>query len=72
VTKTSVARPNTPPPDSARAAALRELARIAAAVERIERRLECQDRRLDEFFRVYLNARFPYGKPTDRWGRYGA
>jgi hypothetical protein len=22
-----------------------------------------------EFARVYLAAKFPYGKPTDRWGR---
>ena len=23
----------------------------------------------DEFARVFLDARFPYGRPTDRWGR---
>jgi hypothetical protein len=27
--------------------------------------------RLDEFARVYLEARFPYGKPVDRWRRRG-
>lgn len=26
-------------------------------------------RRFDEFAGAFLNARFPYGKPTDRWGR---
>lgn len=32
----------------------------------------CSLRRVfDDFARVYLNARFPYGKPTDRWGRRG-
>ena len=24
---------------------------------------------LDEAYGAYLNARFPYGRPTDRWGR---
>jgi hypothetical protein len=24
---------------------------------------------LDEFSGVFLSAKFPYGKPTDRWGR---
>jgi hypothetical protein len=26
-------------------------------------------RRLDEFFGVFLNAKYPYGRPTDRWRR---
>ena len=30
-----------------------------------------QNRLLDEFFRVYLNARFPHGQPDDRWRRRG-
>ena len=25
------------------------------------------DAKFDEFARVFLNAKFPYGKPTDRW-----
>ena len=25
--------------------------------------------KFDEFASAHLNARFPYGKPTDRWGR---
>ena len=24
---------------------------------------------LDEYFGVSLNAKYPYGQPTDRWGR---
>jgi hypothetical protein len=32
------------------------------AVERL-------DQRLDEFAGVLLNAKFPFGKPTDRWAR---
>ncbi len=39
-----------------------QLARIAAALERLERRF-------DEFARVFLEARFPFGQPTDRWAR---
>ena len=38
------------------------LAAILAALQRLERRF-------DEFAKVYLDARFPHGKPTDRWGR---
>lgn len=26
-------------------------------------------RNFDEFAAVYLNAKFPHGKPTDQWGR---
>jgi len=39
-----------------------QLDRLAVALERLEQRL-------DQFFGAYLNARFPYGKPTDRWKR---
>jgi hypothetical protein len=42
-----------------------ELARIAAALERLERRL-------DDFFGAYLDAKFPFGRPVDRWRRRGA
>jgi|tagenome__1003787_1003787.scaffolds.fasta_scaffold15879414_2 hypothetical protein len=51
--------------DGERDGELIQLTRIAARLERLERRL-------DEFFTVFLNARFPYGKPTDRWRRRGA
>jgi hypothetical protein len=44
-----------PPPDETALAILKRLERI----ERI----------LDEFAGAYLNAKFPYGRPTDRWGR---
>jgi hypothetical protein len=36
---------------------------------RILERLERLDDRLEDFARVHLNARFPYGRPTDRWAR---
>ena len=40
--------------------------RIAESLERLERRL-------DEFFKVVLDARFPHGRGTDRWaGRRSA
>jgi hypothetical protein len=29
-------------------------------------------RLLDHFFGVFLNAKFPYGRPVDRWWRRGA
>ena len=38
------------------------LLRIEASLKRIEKLF-------DEFAGVLLNARFPYGKPTDRWAR---
>ena len=38
------------------------LERIATALERI-------DRTLDEHAGAHLNARYPYGRPTDRWRR---
>jgi hypothetical protein len=34
--------------------------RIAESLERLERRL-------DEFFKIVLDAKFPYGQGTDRW-----
>lgn len=57
-------RPDTRKPHPAAPAALAELQRIAATLERIEGQL-------DEFFRTFLNARFKYGTPVDRWGRGG-
>lgn len=33
------------------------------------RELAALRRLFDEFAGVYINARFPYGKPTDRWAR---
>ena len=39
-----------------------QLERLITAVEQLVQRF-------DEFARAYLNARFPYGKPTDRWRR---
>lgn len=53
--------PKAPEPEPTAA----QLRKIAASLERLERRF-------DEFARVYLNARFPYGKPEDRWRRRGA
>ena len=38
------------------------LAAILASLQRLEDRF-------DEFARTYLAAKFPYGKPVDRWGR---
>jgi hypothetical protein len=35
---------------------------VCDAIERL-------DAKFDEFARVFLNAKFPHGKPTDRWGR---
>jgi hypothetical protein len=42
--------------------ALVQLRRIADILERIERQQ-------DEYFAVDLSARYPFGKPTDRWAR---
>lgn len=56
---TNVTRAERPPTSSA---ALELLQRIAEAVERMERHQ-------DQFFGEYLNRKFPYGKPTDRWKR---
>jgi hypothetical protein len=33
--------------------------------------LRTMHRLFDDFARAYLNAKFPYGKPTDRWSRRG-
>ena len=38
-----------------------------AILARLERRLARLERLLDEGIGAYLNAKFPYGKPTDRW-----
>lgn len=59
ITRPTTRRTEPPPPDHGAA----QIARLTAAVERLERRL-------DEFAGAYLNARFPYGDGrTDRWGR---
>ena len=57
-----IPNPPTPPDPNELTEALQ---RVVIALARLERRL-------DEFADVYLNARFPYGKPTDRWRRRGA
>jgi hypothetical protein len=44
-------------------------ARSDERVERLITAVERMERRLNEFFGAYLNAKFPYGKPTDRWRR---
>jgi hypothetical protein len=36
---------------------------------RIEARLDRLERLLNEAIGAYLNARFPYGRATDRWAR---
>jgi hypothetical protein len=38
-------------------------------IERLIRALEQFSERFDEFAGSFLNARFPFGKPTDRWRR---
>jgi hypothetical protein len=53
--------PEPPQPSSYNA----DLARIARALEQLVRLA-------DKALSVYFNARFPYGKPTDRWRRRGA
>jgi len=42
--------------------ALEQLRRIAEVLERIEKQQ-------DEYFGVDLTARYPFGKPIDRWRR---
>lgn len=37
--------------------------------EQILRELQAIRKLLDAFAGAYLNAQFPYGKPTDRWRR---
>lgn len=36
-------------------------------LERIEKELRALRRILDEFAGAYLNAKFPFGRPNDRW-----
>ncbi len=52
------------PLDATKAAALliEQVSANTAAIEQL-------GRRFDEFAGAYLNARFPYGRPTDRWAR---
>lgn len=40
-----------------------------ADLARLERRLAKLERLLDEGIGVFLNSKFPYGRPTDRWAR---
>jgi hypothetical protein len=40
-----------------------------AELQAIRRELGGMRQLFDRFFAVYLNARFPHGKPTDRWGK---
>ena len=42
---------------------------VVDVVARLERRLARLERLLDEGIGAYLNAKFPYGKPVDRWSR---
>lgn len=42
---------------------------VVELLTKILARLERIDRRLDEAAGAHLNARFPYGKPVDRWKR---
>jgi len=45
------------------------LAAIIEALNTIIEQNRRSDERFDEFTKTYLDARFPYGKATDRWGR---
>jgi hypothetical protein len=45
--------------------ALTETELLTQILERLERLND----RFDDFAGVFLNAKFPYGKATDRWGR---
>jgi hypothetical protein len=38
-------------------------------IERLIRVIERLEERFDQFAGAFLNARFPYGKPVDRWRR---
>jgi hypothetical protein len=40
-----------------------------AILARLERRLARLERLLNDGIGAYLEAKFPYGKATDRWGR---
>jgi hypothetical protein len=44
---------------------------MLALLEAILQEQRSLRRLLDEFFRVYLNVKFRFGKPTDRWHRRG-
>jgi hypothetical protein len=55
------------PPGLPRQAAASESQQLA----RIEARLASLERMLHEFCGVLLNAKFPYGRGTDRWARRG-
>lgn len=52
----------TPPNNGAPA-----IADLVAILARLERRLARLERLVDEGIGAFLNAKFPYGKPTDRW-----
>ena len=38
-------------------------------IERLIQAIERFEKRFDEFAAAYLNAKFPHGRATDRWGR---
>ena len=38
-------------------------------IERLIRAIERFEKRFDDFASAFLNAKFPYGKPVDRWRR---
>jgi hypothetical protein len=40
---------------------------LLGEIRALRQELRATRRLFDEFAKVYLNARFPYGKPTDRW-----
>ena len=42
---------------------------LVAALQSIDANLAKLCKLLDDFIGTHLNAQFPYGKPTDRWGR---
>ena len=39
------------------------------ALRMLERRLARLERLLDEFCGAFLQAKFPFGRPVDRWSR---
>lgn len=58
------ARPLPRQPDAS-AAALMLIEEVRANTQAIDR----LGRLFDEFASAYLNTKFPFGKPTDRWAR---
>lgn len=46
-----------------------EREKVLAEVQEMRREMAALRRLFDEFAGVFLNARFPFGKPTDRWAR---